>query len=266
MGIMRFSVAFIGVTAVAGGASADPNPKKLKGEFLCGTYTDGKIVTVLKGGKVNKITDTVACVFHFADPEEPGHSVHLRTLHAGKEIKVVDGTANVEGESSKDFEVYLKPNEAFKPCEDFDIQVGIFDPGGQFEKTIKVQQSCPKPPPLKAELTCQSEYGDGTQVKFPKTKKLGGRLEKPIECMLYSKNAPAGVALNGAVWVKGKPPHKDLMAETPGGGQKMDASLEPDTDFSVCSTKFSIQASLTDADGAERWTGKLDIPAQLCPD
>src|SRR4051812_2884794 len=264
MGSMRIGVAIIGLAAAAGSASADQ--KKLKGEFLCGTYADGKILTVLGKGKVPKITDTVACAFHLADPDEPGHPLHVRTFHAGKEIFVAEGMVNDSEAKSKDFEVYLKPNEAFKPCEDFDITIGISDQGGQYAKTIKVQQSCPKPPPLKAELTCATEYGDGTRITFPKTKKLGGRLEKPIECMLYSKNAPAGVTLTGSALGEGQAPAKDQLADTPGGGQKMDASLEPDTDFEACSYKFSIQASITDADGAERWTGKLDIPAQFCPD
>ena len=85
-------------------------------------------------------------------------------------------------------------------------------------------------------------------------------------CIVYAKKVPDDVKLTGAVWVKGKTPHEDAMADTAPAGQKMDASLAPDTDFDVCSGKFTVNASLVDADGAERWTGKLDTPAQFCPD
>lgn len=68
------------------------------------------------------------------------------------------------------FEIILKPDAAdsqgeiaFKPCEDFDIVASISDDlGVHFKKTIKVQQSCPKPTPIAAMLTCSYEGQDGT--------------------------------------------------------------------------------------------------------
>ncbi len=255
----------IGAVVAAGSRDASAGPKKLKAQFLCGIYVDGQIVTPIKG-KVGKVTDTIACAFHLDDPAEPGHSVTVRTLRKNVELSNVTGVVNDDASDSKDFEVYLKPNEAFKPCEDFDITAGIYDPGGQFTKTIKVQQGCPKPAKLKAELSCTTEYGDGTAVKFPKTKKLQGRLEKTIDCMVYAKKVPDDVKLTGSVWVDGKSPHAGDMEDTAPAGQKLDAQLEPDTDFDSCSGKFIVHASLSDADGAERWTGKLTIPAQFCPD
>lgn len=259
---MKITIAILTLAFAAGGASA--GPKKLKAEFLCGIYADGKITKPIKGGKVGKLTDTIACALHLADPQEPGHAVHVRTLHNGTEITNVTGVVNEDG--AKDFEIFLKPNEAFKPCEAFEIAVGIFDPGGQYKKSIKVQPTCPKPAPIRAELTCMSEYGDGTPIKFPQTKKLKGRIEKPITCMVYAKKVPDDAKLTGAVWVKGKTPHKDQMADTAPEGQKMDASLDPDTDFESCSGKFTVLASLVDAEGGQRWSGKLDVPAQFCPD
>jgi hypothetical protein len=263
---MKIAPVLVGAAVLAAASMANAEPKKLKGQFLCGTYANGKILKPIKGGRVGKITDTIACALHLADPDEPGHAVHVRTLHAGVEISNVTGTVNDDDSGTKDFEIYLKPNDAFKPCEDFDISVGIFDRGGQFSNTINVQQSCPKPAPIRAELTCVTAYGDGTPVKFPQTKKLKGRIEKTIECSIYAKTVPADSTLTGAVWVKGKSPHKDQLADTAPTGQKMDASLSPDADFEVCSGKFAILGSLVDADGAERWTGKLDVPAQFCPD
>jgi hypothetical protein len=263
---MKPSVALVTSAVVALSArGASAGPKQLKGEFLCGTYVDGKVKKAITSGKVGKLTDPIACAFHLADAAEPSHAVHVRTAHAGKEIVTFTGIVNEDGDK-KDFEIVLKPNDAFKPCEDFEISVGIFDPGGQFSKTIKVQQRCPKPSPINAELTCVTAYGDGTPIRLPPTKKLKGRIEKPIDCIVYARKVPADVKLTGAIWVKDKTRHTDALTDTAPAGQKMDASLQPDSDFEVCSGKFVVLASLVDADGAQRWTGKLDVPAQFCPD
>ena len=243
-------------------AIASADPKKLKAEFLCGIYVDGKITKPIAGGKVGKITDPIACALHLTDPDEPGHAVHVRTVRGNDEMSNETGSVN-DDNKTKDFEIQLKPGVAFKPCQDFDIVAGIYDPGGRYTKTIKVVQGCPKPKPIKADLSCMTEAGDGTPLEFPKLKKLKGRLEKTMSCVIYTKS---DAKLAGRVWVKGKAPHSADLYDTPPEGQKGELSLEPGTDFDVCSVKFQILGSLVDADGAERWTGNITIPAQFCPD
>jgi hypothetical protein len=252
------------------GAALAQSPKKLKAEFLCGVFANGKVTKPITGKKLGKITDPIACALHLANPDEPGHSVHVRTVRGGKEMSNVTGVVNEDG-STKDFEIHLKPgvkNEngeiAWKPCEDFDIEVGIFDPGGQYKKTIKVVQGCPKPKPVKGKLVCYYQTDDGTQFTFPGngTKKKP-RMEKDLQCSIGLPDLDnPGDGWKGSLAIKGKSAHV-VEVHPMEAGAGADFAF-PSAEFGACAN-FTVIGSITDPDGNERFSGKLAIQ-QNCPD
>jgi hypothetical protein len=239
-------------------ASADAKPK-MKGELTCGSY--GKF---LGTGKAGKLSEQVTCTLQIADPN--GYDVHLKTVRAGKVIKEIDGHIHGEG-SDKPFQAILEPKVAFKPCEDFQIVVWIDTPEAEYKKTIDVVQGCPKPKPIKADFTCSTTAGDGKLLEFPKVKKLRGRLEQSIDCTIHSTQVPGGVELTASIGVKGKTTKTGGFFDNAATKNwSFGASLEQGTDYDSCALKFTVLGSLVDADGNERWTGKLVIPDQYCPD
>jgi hypothetical protein len=256
---------------------ADAAPKKLKAEFLCGTYVDGKIRQVLTGGKVGKLVDPIACAIHVADPKEPSHMGNVHTVRYGKTKLVGQGKTDDFGADSepakRDFEIVMKPSApddngqvAFQPCEDFDIVATISDDlGVYFTKTIKVQQSCPKPKPIAAKLSCSYEAGDGTLFRWPGSgARQRPRMElRSFDCVLDAASVPDGVALTSSIGIKGKPA-KRAPFEQMARGYASTASFHPGDDFDSCSA-FVVEASLIDGDGATRFSGKLSID-QDCPD
>jgi hypothetical protein len=260
--------AVAGVAAWTTGARAEPQPKKLKAEFLCGIYADGKIKKPITGAKVGKITDAIACALHLADPDEPGHAVHVRTLRGGKEVSNVTGTVHDDG-SSKDLEIYLKPsvkNEsgeiAWKPCEDFEIEAAIMDPGGQFKKTIKVVQGCPKPKPVKGKLACFYQTSDGTQYTWPGNgAKKKPRLEGDLMCGVTSKSDELA-DMKGSFEIKGKGTPKLGDGHPMEDGSGVDVTFEA-SNYGPCAS-FTVIAKVIDKDGAERFSNTLAI-AQNCP-
>lgn len=157
------------VLLAAGTVQAAPKkPKKIDAAFLCGTFVDGAIKKPITGGKVEKLTVPIACAIHVNDPNEPSHMGNVHTVRKpakAKPIKNQGKTDDFGGQSDadkKDFAVILAPGTAdengeiaFQPCEDFDIEASISDDlGTYFTKTIRVQQSCPKPKPVTATLSC----------------------------------------------------------------------------------------------------------------
>lgn len=260
-------------------------PKKLKAAFLCGTFVDGKIKQPLTGGKVAKLTDPIACAIHVPDPAEPSHMGHVHTVRrpaGGKPIVATGKTEDFGSQSeAKDFEVVLAPNApdasgdvAWKPCEDFDIVASISDDlGTYFSKTIKVQQKCPKPAPVAAALTCSYEAQDGTLFRWPGTgDKVKPRLSAPehtLSCSITvkAKATPRdGLPLVGHFAIGKGADHPGEASEGPPDGDlRADAGFSGEAgDFQECET-FTIQASLVDATGATRWTGKRTI-TQTCGD
>ena len=265
-------------------------PKPIKAQFLCGTYVDGKVTAAITGGKRAKITDPVACAIHVDNPDEPSHMGNIHTVRhvvdpsTNKSSKVVSSgkTDDFGGQSDpdkRDFNVILTPGVAdengdipFKPCEDFDLVATVSDDlGVYFTKTIKVSQTCPKPKPLSAKLTCMYEAQDGTLLRWPGNgDKLKPRLSsgKSFECTIIAKNAPPDTTLIGVVAIHGKSAKQSGKAAETGEGNgtlKVDLGFEPGDDtFTECES-FTIDAKLTNTDGAVRWTAKQKV-VQDCPD
>lgn len=271
------AVAGVAISIGVRGAIAGPNrAKKIKAQFLCGTYVDGKIKQPITGGRVAKITDPIACAIHVADPDEPSHMGNVHTVRHVQPKQVVtsgktDDFGSQSDEGKKDFNVFLKPSVAdengevaFKPCEDFDIVGTVADDlGVYFTKTIKVQQSCPKPKPIKAKLGCYYQTEDGTTFVWPGNgAKAKPRLEGVVTCVIEMPDLDNVSGWTGKLAVKGQHVHDvEVHSMEYGSGADQQFSSE---EHGVCSN-FTVVGSIADPDGNERFAGKLDIK-QDCPD
>ena len=268
------------VAAVAGVALACPRAQAgkahpIKAEFLCGTYVGGKIADVITGGKHAKITDPIACAMHVPDGNEPSHMGNVHTVRypsGGKKVVTsgkTDDFGSQSDDNKKDFEVVMQPTAAdgngdiaFQPCEDFDIVATISDDlGTYFTKTIKVQQTCPKPRPIAATVKCTQADPDGKKpVVFGATAKERWP-EATIECEVRSKDPrltdPSTKLVAKSVWTDfeadGKP---QRTAEKLGSIQAMPEMpafqgvyLDP-TEWFRCSP-VDITLSLVDGAGAK---------------
>jgi len=272
---MRAGLAVV-MAVCATPAVAAPKVKQIKAQFLCGTYVDGAIKEVISGGKRAKVTDPIACAIRIDDPNEPSHMGTINTTRYGKTKTKTEGKTDDFGSQSdagkKDFEIVLQPGTDFAPCEDFDINAKVWDDlGTYFTKTIKVQQTCPKPKPIAATLTCMYEAQDGTLLKWPGSgDKLKPRLSsgKELTCAVYVKAPPADVtALSTVASIKGKAGTSKRVGleDVPPSGSKADVSWSPDDGaFDECET-FTVETSLLDQDGTTRWSGTRKI-VQSCPD
>jgi len=281
---MRTCVLWLTLLA-AGTGHAAPKAKKIDAAFLCGTFVDGAIKKPITGGKVEKLTVPIACAIHVKDPNEPSHMGHVHTVRkpaGGKPIKNIGKTDDFGGQSDPgktDFAVVLAPGTAdengeiaFQPCEDFDIVASISDDlGTYFTKTIRVQQSCPKPKPVSATLSCVYTAQDGTLIRWPGNgDKEKPRLSAPdheLDCsiLVKAKAAPRdGLPLVGHFAIgKGKDRPGEASELPPDGDLRAEAAFTAG-DYQECET-FTIQGSLVDATGATRWTGKHTI-TQTCGD
>ena len=272
-------IAALVLVPITAAAQKRPPPKPVKAQFLCGTFVDGKIKQPITGGRVQKLTDPIACAIHMDDPKEPAHmgNVHtVRYVKGAKKPVTSSGSTNDFGPGSEkqDFEVEMKPSSNdlngdlwWKPCEDFDIVATISDDlGVYFTKTIKVQQSCPAPKPIVAALTCTYEADDGTLFRWPGNgAKLRPRLETyshELACQVGSKGAlPTDSTFTGAVAVKGKTTRTSGTRPTPDKGWAAEVSFD---DLDSCAD-ITLNGTLTDANGVTRWSGSLKI-TQDCPD
>jgi hypothetical protein len=265
---MKQSIVIAIALATATSAHADAK-RKLKGELLCGTFVDNKIKTPIVGGKVGKLTDTIACALHFTDPKENGYAVHFKMVRKGKPEFHTTGRIHPDG-SDKDFEIYVKPGQAdddghvaFVACEDFDIIAYIDTPDDEYKKTIKVVQGCPKPKPIKGKLACFYQTSDGTQFWWPGNgAKKRPRIEGDLACMVTSK-ADELADMKGSFEIKGKGKPKLADGHPMEEGSGVDTTFDQN-DFSAC-TNFTVIGKVIDKDGAERFSGSLDIK-QNCPD
>lgn len=265
------------VLVAAAATQVSAGPKPVKAQFLCGTFVDGKIKQPLASGKHGKITDPIACAIHVDDPKEPSHMGNVHTVRypaGGKKVVTTGKTDDFGSESAddkKDFEYVMQPGaDTFQPCESFDIVASISDDlGTYFTRTIKITQTCPKPKPIAAAITCYYEAQDGTPIHWPGNgDKLEPRLSAPdheLSCKIVAKKVPDGVSLSGSLAIKGKGHSEPAHAEPPDGATVVDGTFKgADGDFDECET-FTISGSLVDGDGATRWTGTRKI-VQSCPD
>ena len=265
------------VLVAAAVTPASAGPKPIKAEFLCGTFVDKKIKEPLASGKHAKITDPIACAIHMSDPNEPSHmgNVHTVRYPAGAKKVVTTGKTDDFGAQSdddkKDFEYVMQPGaDTFQPCENFDIVGSISDDlGTYFTKTIKITQTCPKPKPIAATITCYYEAQDGTPMHWPgngeKQKPRFSAPDHELDCKIVAKTVPKGVELTGSLKINGKGNTEPAHEEPPAGWTVVDGAFKAsDGDFEECQN-FTITGTLVDADGATRWTGTRKI-IQTCDD
>lgn len=278
---MRISLlAFCAAALAASPARAD-KVKPMKAQFLCGTFVDGKIKQPITGGKVGKMTDPIACAIHADDPKEPSHMGHVHTVRHGKPEVTTSGKTDDFGPGTEkpDFEIVMKPDVpdenkeiAFAACEDFDIVATVSDDlGVYFKKTIKVQQSCPKPPPPKpiaATLSCFYEAEDGTGYRWPGNGvKAKPRLSsaRELDCSIANpKDLPDGTTLKGTLTIKQTKVTKVTEAgPRPPSGWSTEFAFGMG-EFNECET-LDLAASLEDQNKVKRWSGTLKI-VQRCDD
>ncbi len=272
--MQRSTLVFLGLAVMAAPALADKKPKPIKAQFLCGTFVGGAIKEPITGGKRAKLTDPIACALHVDNPKEPSHMATIRTIRYPANKKAPTSGKTEDIDSSKDLELVMKPGVTdgngevlFNSCEDFDIVAKVSDDlGVYFEKTIKVQQTCPKPKPIVAAISCVYQAQDGTLFKWPGNGvKVKPRLssDHDLACQIGGKVSLGGETLTGSIAVKGKP----KTAKTrplPDNSWAAELSFSSAGDFDECET-ITLAGSLADSSGANRWTGSLKI-AQSCPD
>jgi len=274
----RSMLVVLGLAVMAVPALADKKkPKPIKAQFLCGTYVGGAIKEPISGGKRAKLTDPIACALHVDDPNEPSHMATIRTVRYPAKAKKVLASGKTEDiDNTKDLELVMTPGVAdaggevlFKPCEDFDIVAKVSDDlGVYFEKTIRVQQTCPKPKAIVAAITCSHEAQDGTLFRWPGNGvKIKPRLspDHDLACQIGGKANLGNETLTASLAVKGKPAKTAQPQSLQGNSWAAALTLSAGYgDFDECET-LTLVGSLADASGATRWTGSLKI-VQDCPD
>ena len=256
--------------------AAPPHP--IKAEFLCGTYVDGKIKDVVTSGKRPKLSDPIACAIHVPDTNEPSHMGNIHTVRhpsGGKAIATSGKTSDFGSQSDddkKDFEIVMQPAIAdqngdvlFQPCEDFDIVATISDDlGVYFTRTLKIEQTCPKPKPIAVSVKCTQADPDGKKpVVFGATPKERWP-EATIECELRSKDPRLTESTTNliarSVWTDFEADgHPQRTADTAGSIQQMPevpafqaVYLDPKAWF-ACSP-VDITLKLVDGAGATVFT------------
>ena len=286
-----FRVATVGSLVVSAAsfatpARAAPGAHPVKAELACGVVgPEGFVRNALSGGNAGKVTGTIQCTIHVADPKEPSHMGHIHTVRhlAGGKKVTTNGTTDDFGADSdpakKDFQVTLEPGAkdagagadvAFVPCEDFDIVATISDDlGVYFTKKITVTQSCPKPKPVAAVAACEYTLKDGKPIAItPKTAERPSNLDA-ITCTVKTKDGRVGSNQLGVAAHARWDVWKDDGTKTTGAQDQVGQAI-PSADgknFAIGVTfdtkgfpncqDVELELSLRDDDGAIVFTKKL---------
>lgn len=238
-----------------------------KYEFLCGTFKDGAALDVLPSAKKPKIVDSIGCALRVTGAPanwEDGPFVLLTTYD--KKTKQTAHQSQVtpsrgDDGAIADIEWMMNPGDKdesgtpwFTPCDDFDIEVQIQEPGSGtlFDKKLHIAQACPKPKQISAKVTCTATQS-GDSWKIPSKTKYR-MSDATIACVVAPKDKRAKV---GNLFVTGWISHPD------GTGQGVEgAHHDGDVDPIDEGTWVQFDVNFTNEDYTECMPGTMHFEAK----
>ena len=202
---LRLAVGFF--VLVSGTASAK---KPVTAAVTCTVKEDGAATpTVLPTSRIKRLATPITCTLAVTDAPTDSNGVHA-SIRTYRKVKDAANGKTLVVEGPEHFQVDVQTGVAAAPlavdlkrlndkgigdyesCRDFDIVALVHDDYSNvlWKKTLSIKQPCPKPPPVKFDVTCTATGDDGQPVDVPdpKSRRLAAA---NIDCRLDSPRSTA---------------------------------------------------------------------------